>query len=306
MTVHEHWLVCPMHVLWKHDREICEQPKCFTCTLKARRPPQIWRNRGVMARGLAALDALVCPSLSTRDEHAKRGVKAPFVHIPYFLPHDYTGLPQAPVPKTARPYFAAVGRLEKIKGFQDAIAAFAEVGGVDLRIAGAGSYETELRRQAQGLSNVYFEGRLDSANVAALVRGARALIVPSLVHETFGYVVLEAFHERTPVIVRDLGALPELVEQSGGGLVFDSPAGLVEAIQSLVDDNDLRDELGENGFFARQTIWSESRHMDLYLGLIESLRDPDHAKTESLGALVSGPKARPKNQRGLDAVSRAK
>ena len=91
---------------------------------------------------------------------------------------------------------------------------------LDLRIAGSGPFEADLRRQAEGMANVHFEGRLDSAEVAALFRGALAVAVPSLVYETFGYVVLEAFAEKTPVVVRDLGALPELVAESGGGLVF--------------------------------------------------------------------------------------
>src|SRR5207302_6093572 len=135
---------------------------------------------------------------------------------------DYSGLPAIAAPHHERPYVAAAGRLEKIKGFQDAIDAMRRLPGLDLRIAGAGQYEPALRERARGLPNVHFEGRLDAAQVAALFRGARAVVVPSLVYETFGYVVLEAFHERTPVVVRDFGALPELVAESGGGLVFDS------------------------------------------------------------------------------------
>src|SRR4029077_751601 len=110
----------------------------------------------------------------------------------------------------------------------DAVDAMRHLPGLDLRIAGTGRYEGELRRRAAGMPNVHFEGRLDADRVAALFRGARAVVVPSLVFETFGYVVLEAFAERTPVVVRDLGALPELVDESCGGLVFRSADGLVE------------------------------------------------------------------------------
>ena len=28
MTAHEHWLICPMHLLWKYDREACDAPNC--------------------------------------------------------------------------------------------------------------------------------------------------------------------------------------------------------------------------------------------------------------------------------------
>jgi glycosyltransferase involved in cell wall biosynthesis len=49
-TLIEHWLVCPMHVLWKFDREVCTRPTCVRCQLAARRPPQIWRQTGLMRR----------------------------------------------------------------------------------------------------------------------------------------------------------------------------------------------------------------------------------------------------------------
>jgi glycosyltransferase involved in cell wall biosynthesis len=189
--------------------------------------------------------------------------------LPYFLPKDYTGLPPAPTPEHDRPYVAAAGRLEEIKGFQDAIEAVRYLPGLDLRIAGTGRFEAELRRRAEGLANVHFEGRLDAARVAALFRGARAVVVPSLVYETFGYVVLEAFAERTPVIVRNLGALPELVGESGGGLVFDTQDELVDALRCLAEDDDFRETLGGHGEQARHDLWSESKHLDRYFALIE-------------------------------------
>lgn len=272
MTAHEHWLVCPTHVLWKFDREVCESRDCVRCCLKAKRPPQLWRKTSLMDRSLAELDALVCPSLSTRNEHKRRGIQVPIEHIPYFLPNDYTGMPSAPAPKAERPYFAAVGRLEKIKGFQDAIEAMRSVPEADLVIAGAGSYESELREKARGLENVRFVGRLDSAHVAALYRGARGVIVPSLVYETFGYVVLEAFAERTPVVVRNLGALPELVAESDGGVVFETSDELARSIRTLAADAELARKLGENGAAARRTVWSEEHHMKLYFDLINGRR----------------------------------
>ena len=158
---------------------------------------------------------------------------------------------------------------------------------IDLRIAGAGGCEADLRRRAAGLDNVHFEGRLDGAGLAALFRGARAVVVPSLVYETFGYVVLEAFAEGTPVVVRDLGALPELVAESGGGLVFDTQDGLVDAIGRIVADDVLRDELGANGRAARNGIWSEEEHLKRYFDLIEGCRSkPTKARRFSGGRPV--------------------
>ncbi len=45
MTAHEHWLICPMHLLWKYDRKPCDGPNCLSCCLQGRRPPQVWRDK---------------------------------------------------------------------------------------------------------------------------------------------------------------------------------------------------------------------------------------------------------------------
>jgi len=291
MTAHEHWLVCPLSVLWKNDREICEKADCVRCCLQASRPPQLWRKTSLLDRSLSHLDALICPSLSTRREHARRGVVARLTHLPYFLPHDYTGLAEAPTPAYSRPYVAAAGRLEKIKGFQDVIEAMRRLPHLDLRIAGAGQYEAELRAMAKGLDNVIFEGRLDAGNLAALFRGSRAVVVPSLVYETFGYVVLEAFAERAPVVVRDLGALPELVAESQGGLVFDSAETLVESLGRLATNDALRQTLGSNGYRARHGIWSESAHLERYFTLIAEHRDRRVATRQDPGHLARRPRS---------------
>jgi glycosyltransferase involved in cell wall biosynthesis len=272
MTTHEHWLVCPLHVLWKYDQTVCESNDCVRCCLQAKKPPQLWRHTGLLDRSLPHLDALICPSRSTQREHARRGITVKTKVLPYFLPLDYTGLPAISSPRHARPYMAMAGRLELIKGFQDAISAMRRLPDVDLRIAGTGTYESELRQLAAGLPNVYFEGRLDAAQVAALFRGARAVIVPSLVYETFGYVVLEAFAEGTPVIARDLGALPELISQSDGGLLFETADDLVAAIDRMTHDDDLQETLGANGLAARHALWSESQHLDRYFNLIDDQR----------------------------------
>src|SRR5437764_11478278 len=36
-TTHEHWLICPMHVLWKYGSRVCERPACFSCQLAGKR-----------------------------------------------------------------------------------------------------------------------------------------------------------------------------------------------------------------------------------------------------------------------------
>ena len=148
-----------------------------------------------------------------------------------------------------------------------------------------------------GLANVHFEGRLDAAHVAALFRGARAVVVPSLVYETFGYVVLEAFAERTPVIVRNLGALPELVEESRGGLVFDSPEGLVAWHGPSRQRRRAARHPGGERPSARRSLWSEAEHLDRYFALIED-RQPRRAGLRGMAPSARPPSPRPSRSGG--------
>jgi glycosyltransferase involved in cell wall biosynthesis len=274
MTAHEHWLICPMHLLWKYGRKACDGPSCIRCSLAGRRPPQIWRYTGALDRGLRQLDALIFPSLHTLEEHRRRGIGAPLVHLPYFLPDDWSeGIEDEDPPVTARPYLAAAGRLVSMKGFQRLIPLMRWLPEVDLKIAGTGPYEPALRQLAAGLPNVQFEGLLDGRSLARLFHGARAVVVPSLFPETFGYVVLEAFAVRTPVVVhRRGGALFENGVRSGGGLGYETDSELLWALRRVVHDDDLRDELGHHGFAVRISDWSETAHLDRYFSLIQGIR----------------------------------
>lgn len=82
---HEHWLVCPMHVLWKFNERACEAPACLRCTLQGKRPPQLWRYTGFLDRASRHVDRFVSPSRFTARMHAERGFSQPVAHLPYFI-----------------------------------------------------------------------------------------------------------------------------------------------------------------------------------------------------------------------------
>jgi len=273
-TTSEHWLVCPMHVLFRYAREPCVEPHCLRCTLAFRRPPQLWRYTGLLERAVAEVDLFLAPSRFTVEAHRARGFSRPMRHLPHFLPAQDVSTNGGSAPQ--RPYVLFVGRLERIKGAHVLVDAFQGYREVDLLIAGDGEERGELERNAAGLEHVRFLGHLPQAELDALYRNATAVVVPSVGYEVFGLVVLEAFARRTPVVVHDLGALPELVEDSGGGLVYRTPAELVQAIERLRTDTVLRDELGAKGHDAWQRLWTEEQHLTAYFEAIEEARGTGH------------------------------
>ena len=74
---HEHWLVCPSHVLWRHNRELCSGRECLRCVLNFGRPPQWWRSNGSLARMARHVDAFIAMSEFSRNKHREFGFEPP-------------------------------------------------------------------------------------------------------------------------------------------------------------------------------------------------------------------------------------
>ncbi len=273
LTAHDYWLTCPAHVLFKFNRAVCTKPHCLPCTLVHRRPPPWWRYSGLLQRMLAHVDTLITPSHFSAQILRQQGLELPSVHLPNFISEE----PAAPsgiegvADGQGKPYFLYVGRLEKPKGLQTLIPLFRHYPRARLLIAGAGDYEPLLRRLADGATNIRFLGQLSAGQLQACYRQAVAVIVPSLYFETFCLVVAEAFQQRTPVIVRNLGAMPELVAESGGGFSYANEPELLEAMEQLLENKALRDELGCAGYRAYRAKWTAEVHLQHYLALIDKI-----------------------------------
>ncbi len=253
MTLHEYWLICASHVLLRNGEEICAKRTCHSCTINLGRPPQFWRSNGVITSGLENIDLFLAPS-----PFVKQMVKSYLPDLPMqILPHF---LPSQPAPAMEREdYYLTVSRLERAKGIHTILPLFRE-NGLRLKIVGAGDAECELRAMAAGATNIEFLGRVPFTELPSLYRRARATIVPSVSHETFGLVVLESLQQRTPVYVTPHGALPDLVTRTGGGRVFHN----VEELGAMLG--------GELPIQADLSAFDPQTHLRNYLNIIAAAR----------------------------------
>ena len=270
-TLHEYWLVCPTHMLFKFNHEACTHKQCLSCTLAHGRPPQLWRYTDMIAQAVKQVDLFIAPSEFIMNKHFEMGLKIPIVELPYFSSrwewHAMT--PRRSMGET--PYFLFVGRLEKIKGLQELLPVFGHYEKAQLWIVGVGDYEPALRRMAQESPNIKFLGYQSGEELRTLYKQAVATIVPSLWYEVFGIVILEAFAQGTPVIVRNRGGMPKIIEESGGGFVFNTEKELLNAMDQLLGDQNLRQEVGRRGYEALQQKWSAEVHIKRYLELVEQI-----------------------------------
>jgi len=267
-TMHEQWLVCPTHLLWKFGRRICDGRQCVRCCLHARRPPQPWRATGLLRRKLGEIDRFLAPSRFARDKHRELGMDLPVTVLPQFVP-----VPPPPPPGEAsphpRPYFLFVGRLVTTKGLQTALGPFRDAGSADLLVAGEGDDEGTLRAAAAGMSNVSFLGVQPYERLMSLYRHAIALVVPSVCYEVFPMAMIEAFAEGTPVVARDLAGMAEIVKDADGGLLFHDDDGLRAALGRMRADPGLRRSLGENARRVFLERWTAGPHIAQYLQTID-------------------------------------
>jgi glycosyltransferase involved in cell wall biosynthesis len=104
-------------------------------------------------------------------------------------------------------------------------------------IAGSGPLKEELAQRAADIAdNVRFLGYVPDTDLPLAFRAADFSMVPSVALEGFGLIVAESLAAGTPVLVTDVGGLPEtLAGFAESGIIRDrSPSGLAAAISDAV------------------------------------------------------------------------
>ena len=188
-------------------------------------------------------------SESTRDDLVSRGIERDLIRVifPGIDTAHYT--PDA-IERSVTPLFAYLGRLKKYKGVDLVIQAFAKLDRPDARleIAGAGEYDTELRRLTQRLGvadRVLFLGRIDEAAKISLLRRSWATLFASP-KEGWGITNLEAASSGTPVVASNSPGIRESVKHGETGFLVphgDTDA-MATAMRRIADDRRLVETLG--------------------------------------------------------------
>ncbi len=123
-----------------------------------------------------------------------------------------------------------------------------------LRVAGGalGSDQPFLAAQRAKLAAIGCADALDLVTEhdaearAAFLRGVSVLSVPERVPEGYGLFLLEAGASGVPVVQPDKGPYPEILAQTGGGVLCrpDDPEDLAAKLRELLDDPGRARELG--------------------------------------------------------------
>jgi len=131
------------------------------------------------------------------------------------------------------------------KGVQTLIRALGKLGPeVRLTLVDSASSGNDARRWAREAGcedRLELTGRVETEDLVALYRRASLVVVPSR-FEGFGLPAAEAMACGTPVVASRAGALPEVLETGGAGVLVavDDPEALAKAIGSLLEQPEMR------------------------------------------------------------------
>lgn len=145
-------------------------------------------------------------------------------------------------------YYVYVGRLEKLKGTELLVDAFAKLPDRKLVIMGNGPLEQTLKKRIadSGYKNIGMAGRVTGDAYVKLLGGAQAIISASQCYETFGMSIAESYSLSVPAIAGDIGNIGDIVKEGVTGIHFqyDSSDALIEAVKRFETMN--RAELAAN------------------------------------------------------------
>ena len=230
-------------------------------------------HKGTWAR---KVDRFIAVSNFAKGKYVEGGFRPDQIEVKHnFVSKDLEN-PQARgevVASRTRAVF--VGRLTPEKGVLTMLRAWQDLR-MPLDIVGDGPLLEELQRAT--LPNVTVHGRKSREETVAMMRSAKALIMPSEWYEACPMVLIEAMSQSTPIITTNLGGMAELVIDGQTGLQFPpgDSAALAERARWALSHPAEFQELGRRGRKRFEEQFTASRNyarlMEIYGAVIAEKR----------------------------------
>jgi len=297
-TLHNFRLLCANGLLFR-DGHVCEDcvgqtipwpavvHKCYRGSLAASAVVATMllyhRARGTWQRDV---DLFVAATDFARTKLIEGGLPPDKIVVkPNFVEWEVDA--QSVDDEAERDYMLYVGRLSAEKGIRTLIASWnASTGLLPLRIVGDGPLKDEVLRAAATNPLIRWLGYRPASEIQQLLRGARALVLPSECYEMFPLVVLEAYSTGVPVIGSRTGALESIIEDGRTGLLFAAadPVDLGKKVLWASANQDSMSSMGKN---------ARAVYLERYTGSVNyKLLRAVYARAASLREVYRGDPAR--------------
>ncbi|MCL6584945.1 MAG: glycosyltransferase [Anoxybacillus sp.] len=216
-------------------------------------PKQNRVNREIVEFTLKRAD-VICSTSHTMAEETKKYTGKSVEVTPFGV--DLSIFRPMEIEKKDTVTIGTVKSLSDKYGIADLIKAFAIVHqqypNTNLLIVGDGSQRKQYEQLAEmlGVRDVtIFTGRVPNSEVPIYINKMDVVSIPSTASESFGVAAVEAMACGVPVVVSNVGGLPEVVKKDVTGLIVpkENPEALAKAFQKLLSDTKLRHQMGKNG-----------------------------------------------------------
>jgi glycosyltransferase involved in cell wall biosynthesis len=255
VTLHDYSLVCARKN-FMHQGQPCSGPawlKCLRCANDHYHGVKgsitalgNWAN-GALER--QAVNKFLAVSGAVARFNNLAGGNVPFEVVPNFVPDNISELSTEPLDAYLShlpgEYILFVGDLHPQKGVGLLLDAYARLASPPpLVLIGRRFAETPVTLPPGA---VVFESWPHAAIMHAWRRCLFG-VAPSIWHEPCATVVLEGMAQAKPMVVTDMGGMPDLVDHGTTGLVMPpDPASIAHALATLIADPDLRQRMGTAG-----------------------------------------------------------
>lgn len=227
MTVHDYRLICPAYTFRNSNGDICEKCKCglylnciFSKCSNGNIPNSILLSmdsyfRSFFYKPIDYIDKFIFVSKFSLQKHIETDIsyKMKSTHLYNFTPIETKKTDEK------KDYLLYFGRISYEKGIQTLIDAMTELPRISLKIVGTGPLLKTIQHKP---SNVMFEGFKQGEDLKTYIRNAKFVIVPSEWYENNPLAVIESMAIGTPVIGSNIGGIPELIQDSVTGYLYQS------------------------------------------------------------------------------------
>lgn len=261
-TAHDHWLVCPRNDMMYKGKERCTHRDCTTCSFLSGRPPQMWRN-GSFSQNIGGIDQAIAPS------HYMAGVLMDHLRLGSEVLPNFAPRPVAVEPAECMPHFVFVGVLEKHKGLDLLLQAYAASGvEAELHVLGQGTLEPMVDEYAELTGGkVKKLGFLPRPQLLPEIASALGLVAPSACAENSPLSCIEALSLGVPLVVSHRGGLPELVSGPCGLVTDLTVEGISSALRMFESEPAMRRTMARNARRRYEEVHTPDHYLDDYLRL---------------------------------------
>lgn len=278
-TLHDYHLLCPRTTLLRSNNTVCERAP-WPCRLLAHYKLAATRH----------VDVVTAPSRFVLERHLAAGgfPRARAVVVPNACSELPDAVPDRSGLELTQGLF--LGQIDVHKGIPILLQALSKMlaGSLpdDFRFAfaGAGPLVQEVRAFcAANPTRCRYHGVVRGEAKAALLAASSFLVLPSIWHDNFPLVILEAFSNGLPVIGARRGGIPEIIDHEiNGQVVSPEPTPLAEAMSVYATSSVVRQQHGEAAL-AKARQYSFERHIDSFVEIYERTLTDRRAQPQNQG-----------------------